>query len=181
MLPVDAAPLQSKCTFMRLPKPSATSQDRCTDACLPQRLVLDAKPPPLSCELSHFPRSSLCRSSLLFVSVRRPSVLYGRFICRMDGIRLTRHHAFKVCSPTRSSFHTGRMACVPLTSLTFDFLSPIRASSSYRWNGARGAGWSVSYGLIHTCGACSCKRRYSMGLYDNSPKAVPWIRIVDQA
>lgn len=28
----------------------------------------------------------------------------------MEGIRLTRHHAFKVCSPTRSSFHTGRYA-----------------------------------------------------------------------
>ena len=28
----------------------------------------------------------------------------------MQGIRLTRHHAFKVCSPSRASFHTGRMA-----------------------------------------------------------------------
>ena len=42
----------------------------------------------------------------------------------MEGIRFTRQHAFKVCSPTRSSFHTGR------------------------------------YG-------------HSMGLYDNSNKAVP--------
>lgn len=28
----------------------------------------------------------------------------------LDGIRLVRHHAFKVCSPSRASFHTGRMA-----------------------------------------------------------------------
>ena len=50
----------------------------------------------------------------------------------MGGIRLTRHHAFKVCSPSRSSFHTGRYA-------------------------------------------------FSMGLYDNSPEAVPWIHLNDQA
>ena len=44
----------------------------------------------------------------------------------MEGIRLTRHHSFKVCSPSRSSFHTGRYA-------------------------------------------------FSLGLYDNSPAAVPWL------
>lgn len=44
----------------------------------------------------------------------------------MEGIRLTRHHSFKVCSPSRSSFHTGRYA-------------------------------------------------FSMGLYDNSPAAVPFL------
>ena len=27
----------------------------------------------------------------------------------LDGVRLTNHHAFKVCSPSRSSFHTGRL------------------------------------------------------------------------
>lgn len=27
----------------------------------------------------------------------------------MDGVRLTNHHAFKVCSPSRSAFHTGRL------------------------------------------------------------------------
>lgn len=27
-----------------------------------------------------------------------------------SGVRLTNHHAFKVCAPSRSSFHTGRQA-----------------------------------------------------------------------
>jgi arylsulfatase A-like enzyme len=44
-----------------------------------------------------------------------------------EGMQLTSHYAFKVCSPTRSSFHTGRYP-------------------------------------------------FSMGLYDNSPRAVPFLR-----
>jgi arylsulfatase A-like enzyme len=50
----------------------------------------------------------------------------------MSGIRMNDHYAFKVCSPSRASFHTGRMA-------------------------------------------------YSMGLYDNSPAAVPWLNVKTNA
>ena len=50
------------------------------------------------------PQNQLICTSVLAVT------LADRTLCLTTGVRLVNHHAFKVCAPSRSSFHTGRLS-----------------------------------------------------------------------